>query len=85
MTYEVKWTDTSLKQLEKFDKGIAERIIDKVEHISKDPFMFVKKLKGLNLYSLRIGDHRAIINIEGKKMIIFVLEVGHRNVIYRKY
>lgn len=85
MTYEVKWTDTSLRQLEKLDKSVAKRIIDKVESISKDPFLFVEKLKGFNLYKLRIGDYRAIMSIEGKKMMIFVLEVGHRSVIYRKY
>ncbi len=85
MTYEVKWTDTSLKQLKKLDKNLAKRIVDKVESISKDPFVFVKKLKGFDLYTLRIGDYRVIISIEGKKMIIFVLEIGHRSVIYRKY
>lgn len=85
MTYEVKWTDVSLKQLEKLDKGLAKRIVDKVEYITQDPFMFVKKLKGFNLYRLRVGDYRIIMSIEQKKMIIFVLEVGQRSVIYRKY
>jgi len=85
MTYEVKWTEISLKQLEKLDKIMAKRIVDKVEYITQDPFMFVKKLKGFNLYRLRVGDYRIIMSIEQKKMIIFVLEVGHRSVIYRKY
>jgi len=73
MTYEVKWTDTSLRQLEKLAKNVAKRIIEKVEYISRDPFMFVKKLKGLDLYRLRVGDYRVIMSIEKKKMIIFVL------------
>ncbi|MEM2990305.1 MAG: type II toxin-antitoxin system RelE/ParE family toxin [Halobacteria archaeon] len=85
MTYEVRWTETSLKQLEKLDKKIAKRIIDKVESISKDPFLFVKKLKGFDLYRLRVGDYRVIMSIERKKMIVFILEVGHRSVIFRKY
>jgi len=85
MTYEVKWTEISLKQLEKLGKSISKRIVDKVEYIIQDPFVFVKKLKGFNLYRLRVGDYRIIMSIEQKKMIIFVLEVGHRGVIYRKY
>jgi len=85
MTYEVKWTEISLKQLEKLDKSLAKRIVDKVEYIIQDPFVFVKKLKGFNLYRLRVGDYRIIMSIEQKKMIIFVLEIGHRSVIYRKY
>jgi len=85
MKYDVKWTETSLDQLKKIDKAITERIIDKVEKISKNPFKFVKKLKEFNLFRLRIGDYRVIMSIEKNKMIIFILEVGHRRVIYRKY
>jgi mRNA interferase RelE/StbE len=85
MKYEVKWTETSLDQLKKLDKAIADRIIDKVEKISERPFNFVKKLKKFNLFRLRVGDYRVIMSIEKEKMIIFVLEVGHRRVIYKNY
>jgi mRNA interferase RelE/StbE len=85
MRYEVKWAETSLKQLEKLDRSAAKRIVDKVEFISEDPFMHIQKLRGFDLYRLRVGDYRVIMSIERKKMIVFVLEVGHRSVIYRKY
>lgn len=85
MRYEVKWTETSLRQLEKLDRSVAKRIVDKVESISDDPLMYVQKLMGFGLYRLRVGDYRVIMSIERKKMIIFVLEVGHRSVVYRKY
>jgi len=85
MTYGIKWSDTSLKQLEKLDKALAKRIIDKVESIADDPFSFVKKLKGFDLYRLRVGNYRVIVSIESSKLIIFVLEVGHRSSIYRNY
>jgi len=85
MKYEVKWTENSLKQLKKLDKSVAERIVDKVELISEDPFAYVQKLRGLGLYRLRVGDYRVIMSIERGKMVVFVLEVGHRSVIYRKY
>ncbi|OPY24785.1 MAG: Plasmid stabilization system protein [Methanomethylovorans sp. PtaU1.Bin073] len=52
-----------------------------------DPKAHVKKLKGSPkspLYSLRIGEYRVIMSIDGDKLIIFVIEVGHRSVIYRK-
>ena len=85
MVYKIKWTYTALKQLEKLEKKLAERIINKVESIAKDPFAFVAKLKGFDLYKLRIGSYRVIMSIESNKMIIFVLEIGHRSVIYQKY
>jgi len=85
MSYEVKWAEVFLKQLDKLDKNLSERIIDKVESIVEDPFSFVKKLKGFDLYRLRVGDYRVIMSIERNKLLIFVLEVGHRSAIYRKY
>jgi mRNA interferase RelE/StbE len=85
MKYEVKWAESSLKQLEKLDKSVAKRIIDKVEFVSENPFAYVQKLKGFGLYRLRVGGYRVIMSIERKKMIVFVLEVGHRSVVYRKY
>lgn len=85
MTYNVSWSATSLRQLEKLDNISANRVINKAEAITKDPFSFVQKLKGFNLYKLRVGDYRVIMSIESSKMIIFVLEVGHRSVVYRKY
>lgn len=46
---------------------------------------FVKRLKGFNLYALRVGDYRVIMSIENKLLVIFVLDVVHGSVIYRKY
>ncbi|MEW6222352.1 MAG: type II toxin-antitoxin system RelE/ParE family toxin [Candidatus Hadarchaeota archaeon] len=85
MKYEVRWTEASLRQLKKLDKRTAGRIFDKVESISQNPFAYVQKLMGLGLYRLRVGEYRVIVSIERKKMVVFVLEVGHRSVVYRKY
>jgi mRNA interferase RelE/StbE len=84
MKYEIVWTKTSLNSLKKIEKNIAKRIINKIKMIRNNPFIFIKKLKNLPFYSLRIGEYRAILLIEKKKLIIFVLEVGHRKKIYEK-
>jgi mRNA interferase RelE/StbE len=83
MKYEIKWSDTAVKQLQKLEKKTIRSIINKVEKTSGNPFRFVKKLRGLDLYSLRIGHYRVILKIEGRKMVIFVVEVGHRKKIYK--
>jgi mRNA interferase RelE/StbE len=85
MPYEVRWTNLSLGQLEKLDKSLSARIVEKVSSVSGDPFPFVKRLTGSKLFSLRVGDYRVILSIENKIMLIFVLEIGHRSKIYRKY
>jgi mRNA interferase RelE/StbE len=85
MKYEVKWTENALRSLKKLSKDVSKRVIEKVEEISEDPFRYVKKLKGFPLYSLRVGVYRVILSIEAKNLVIFVVEVGHRRKIYRKY
>lgn len=42
-------------------------------------------MKGFSLYRLRVGEYRVIMSIERERMVVFVLEVGHRSTVYRKY
>lgn len=85
MKYQITWSKKADDNIEKLDKGVAERIMKKLDTVAEDPFSFVSKLKGLDFYRLRVGDYRVIMSIENKKMIIFVVEVGHRSSVYRKY
>ncbi|MBI2085443.1 MAG: hypothetical protein HYT71_02940 [Candidatus Aenigmarchaeota archaeon] len=45
----------------------------KVNGAAKNPFLFVQKLIGVDLYRLRVGDYSVIMNIENNKMVIFVV------------
>lgn len=85
MTYEIIFTKEAFEQFEKLEKGVRERISSGLESICGNPFRHVKKLHGFDLYSLRVGDYRVIMSIEMGRLIVFVLEVGHRKVVYRKY
>lgn len=80
----VKWSDDALRDLEKLDSVIAERIVAKTiwleESFSKIvPEMLRRDLKGL--YKLRIGDYRAAYSINGE--IVTIEMVGHRRDVYR--
>lgn len=83
--YDIRWSKTAVSELEKLPKDIAKRIVEKVESVSNNPYLYVVRLKGFNLYKLRVGDYRVIMSIERNKMIIFVLEVGHRSNVFRGY
>jgi mRNA interferase RelE/StbE len=84
MTFEIRWTESSFKKLQKLDRLIQKRVIEKLDEAATDPFVMAKKLLGVNLYSIRVGDHRIIISIERDKLVIVVVDVGHRNKIYEK-
>ena len=82
MTFEVRWTESSVKKLEKLDRQIQKRIIRKLDEIAADPFAMARKLSGVNLYSIRVGDYRVIVSIERKKLVVLVIDLGHRSKIY---
>jgi mRNA interferase RelE/StbE len=88
MTFSVIYTTRARKDLSNLPPDIARNCIRGISKIKDDPLSFVKKLKGSKqapLYSLRIGEYRAIMSIQEDRLIVFVLEIGHRSTIYRKY
>jgi mRNA interferase RelE/StbE len=84
MTFEIRWTESSFKKLQKLDSIAQTRIIEKLDEAASDPFLVAKRLTGVNLYSIRVGDYRIIVSIEKSKMIVFVIDLGHRSKIYKK-
>lgn len=88
MSWNIVWSPTSQKQLEKIfrsDKTAARRIVTKLEDIIDNPFAFTDKLQGSNLRKLRVGVYRVIVSLEEQKITIFIVEVGHRSKVYDKY
>ena len=88
MTFTVIYTTRARRDLKLLPPGIAQDCIRKISKIKDDPFSFLKKLKGSKLaplYTLRIGEYRAIMSIEDDRLVILILEIGHRCTIYRKY
>ena len=83
MAYNILVTNTAKKQLVKIDKQIAKRIDKKLREISHDPFLHVSKLVGLELYKIRVGDYRILMSIQKDKLIIMVVEIGHRRNVYK--
>ena len=80
--YSLIYSDLSLKQLKKLDKELQSRIISALERIRIRPYPYVKKLVGSPHFRLRVGDYRVILDIKPDKLIIFVIEAGHRKDIY---
>jgi len=84
MTWDVIWSEKSLKQLEKIDKKNAQKIYDSVLACVEDPFRAVMRLTNSPFYRLRVGNYRVILDLQQSKMIIFVVATAHRGKIYKK-
>ncbi len=83
MNYELSYSDKVLKQLDKIDVITHKRILNALEKIRIRPYSFVKRIVGTKFFRLRVGDYRIILKIVNKKLIVFVLELGHRRDIYK--
>ncbi len=85
MTYAIIFSDKALRQFEKLERKLQERVIAVLERIRIRPEAYVTKLVGDPGYKLRVSDYRIIMDIDNKKLKILVLKVGHRKNVYDRY
>jgi mRNA interferase RelE/StbE len=83
MTFEITYSKKAEKYITKLPKDIQERILCTLERCRIRPYAHIKKLVGSPFYSLRAGDYRIIMDIDNGKLIILVIEVGHRKNVYK--
>jgi mRNA interferase RelE/StbE len=81
--YSLNFDKNAKDFLKKLDKPEQKRILDKLEQLKTNPELG-KPLTGnlIGLWSLRIGDKRAIYQIFHDKLIVLVIKIGHRKNIY---
>ena len=87
MKYKVILSEKARKALKKLDKQTSSLIIGWIEKNlegCENPRIHGKGLTSnrSGQWRYRIGDYRLICEIQDKKIIIYVLEVGHRKKIY---
>ncbi|MEW6097531.1 MAG: type II toxin-antitoxin system RelE/ParE family toxin [bacterium] len=85
--YEIEFSNLASKELEKIyktDKKLYSRLITTIETLKANPYQG-KGLKGdlQGDYSLRVGDYRIIYTIHKHKLIVYIIDLGHRREIYR--
>ena len=83
MPFEVVLSAESGEFIRKCDKAVRNRIIKSLRKLEDEP----EKGKPLTsiltgLWSLRIGDYRAIYQIKNNELIILVIRIGHRKNVY---
>jgi len=81
--YELVYSPTALKQLEKVERDVRERIVIALDRLRIRPESCdLKKLVGMQGYRFRVGDYRIIFDMEKEKLLILVLQIGNRKNIY---
>ena len=82
LTYKAK---KDLKKLDKYTKSLIIGWIEKNLEGCENPRIHGKALTSnrSGQWRYRIGDYRLICEIEDEKIIVLVLEVGHRKEVYK--
>lgn len=88
LTWTVEWDDKARRELRKLNPDIQQTILRYFRErimVDDDPKRFGKPLKHelRGLWRYRIGDYRAVCQIQDEQLIVLVLAVAHRRNIYQ--
>ncbi|HUY82275.1 MAG TPA: type II toxin-antitoxin system RelE/ParE family toxin [Acidobacteriaceae bacterium] len=89
MTWKIEFDDRARRELRKLAPEIQQQIL---RYLRKriveggDPRSFGKPLRQdlAGLWRYRVGDYRLICRLEDERVVVFVLQVGHRRDIYEE-
>jgi mRNA interferase RelE/StbE len=85
--YQVEFASSTEKSLRRLSKTVQQRIFDRLKWLTEHfDEIQAEGLSGefAGLLKLRVGDYRVIYQVDRKKKIITVVEIGHRRSVYRK-
>lgn len=84
MNYEVILPKSVQKELDHLPPEIANRVLGRLATLETSPRTAeVKKLKGRPAWRIRIGDYRAIYEINDQSHQIVVITIAHQREVYR--
>lgn len=82
MVFAVLLHPKAAKELEKIENATKARIVERLRDLKDNPERVGKVLRHSNFWSLRVGDYRAIYEIDRTRRQVIVLFIGHRKKVY---
>ena len=82
--YQIIIKKKAKKFIDKLPINDRKRIALAIKHLPNGED--IKKLKGHDeLFRLRVGEYRVIYSVDNGKLIVYVVDIGNRGDIYKKY
>ena len=82
MTFTILLHPKAANALKKIEEQTRSRITEKLRELRNRPERTGKRLKHSDFWSLRVGDYRAIYEINRDKNQLIILFIGHRKKVY---
>jgi len=85
LAYRIEFAPKAQRDFNALDKPIRSRLARRINSLAENPFpQGIKKLAGEeDLYRLRVGDYRIIYQVQGKRLVVLIVGIGHRGDVYR--
>jgi mRNA interferase RelE/StbE len=84
--YKIYFRQSVLKDLAKIPKRELQRIINRIEKLTADPRpRGCEKISGQDRFRIRQGSYRIVYSIQDDELTIWIVKIGHRRDIYRKF
>ena len=85
MRYSLEFTTSAVREYRSLDRQVQRRVAMKITELCTDPLPpGVKKLQGEpDHYRIRIGDYRIVYRVNGHRLVIVIVRIGHRREVYR--
>ncbi len=83
--YKLEFTTSALKEFQALETALQKRIGERILSLADEPFPSgVRKLQGVeNHFRIRVGDYRVIYRVDGGRVVVVIVRIGHRRDVYR--
>jgi len=83
MSFLIEWDEKALDYLKKLPLDISTRITKKLDVIKENPLRYLRHYEG-EYYKVRIGDFRALVDVDFSKKILIIQIFDKRGRIYKR-
>jgi mRNA interferase RelE/StbE len=83
--HSVEISRTAERQLRALPAEDRARVVETLTALADDPRpRGARKLSGYtDVYRVRVGVHRVLYSVEGTRLVVIMLKIGHRRDVYR--
>jgi mRNA interferase RelE/StbE len=83
--YRIELSRDALRALAKLDKPVRRRIQGAIDKLVDDPRpVGMVALRGVpGAFRIRVGDYRIVYTLRDDRLLVVVIDIGHRREVYR--
>lgn len=84
MEYAIEYLPAAVRALRKLPRNLQKRIVARIEALATNPRAHgTVKLAGQEAYRARVGDYRIIYAVADERLVVLIVDIGHRREVYR--